>query len=242
MNHTDSLGVKQLFTPLRFRCQQVFFISRKFFFRGPVGATRWRKGDLCLIFKPASRTFLPSGKISFSVVRSDVTSSLARTALCAFSTPSSSIFPHKKILRICSMLTVYSINIPKRHRKFLINFFVFSFFALLLFRQSRPSPLPPAGKCAHFLQKHRIPPDLKDRSAAMIFCCPLFGSDTKQKREPEGSLSYISMAIPRRHSFPAAPGDDGGLSPAFPFPRRAEPDDASSGRRSGRSCPPARPR
>ena len=65
MNHTDSLGAKQLFTPLRFRCQQVFFIFAKVFFRGPVGATRWREGDLCLIFKPASRTFLPSGKISF---------------------------------------------------------------------------------------------------------------------------------------------------------------------------------
>ena len=65
MNHTDSLGAKQLFTPLRFRCQQVFSF-RESFFRGPVGATRWREGDLCLIFKPASRTFLPSGKISFS--------------------------------------------------------------------------------------------------------------------------------------------------------------------------------
>ena len=60
--------------------------------------------------------FLPSGKLSFPVALSDVTSSLARTALCAFSTPPSSIFP-QKILRICSMLTVYSINIPKRHRK-----------------------------------------------------------------------------------------------------------------------------
>ncbi len=116
MNHTDSLGAKQLFTPLRFRCQQVFFIFAKVFFRGPVGATRWREGDLCLIFKHASRNFLPSGKISFPVALSDVTSSLARTALCAFSTPPSSIFP-QKILRICSMLTVYSINIPKRHRK-----------------------------------------------------------------------------------------------------------------------------
>ena len=116
MNHTDSLGAKQLFTPLRFRCQQVFFIFAKVFFRGPVGATRWREGDLCLIFKPASRTFLPSGKISFPVALSDVAGSLARTALCAFSTPPSSIFP-QKILRICSMLTVYSINIPKRHRK-----------------------------------------------------------------------------------------------------------------------------
>jgi len=122
MNHTDSLGAKQLFTPLRFRCQQVFFIFAKVFFRGPVGATRWREGDLCLIFKPASRTFLPSGKISFPAALSDVTSSLARTALCAFSTPSSSIFP-QKILRICSLLTDYSINIPKRHRKMFAFFF-----------------------------------------------------------------------------------------------------------------------
>ena len=72
-----------------------FFHFRESFFRGPVGATRWREGDLCLIFKPASRTFLPSGKISFPVALSDVVSSLARTALCAFSTPPSSIFPQK---------------------------------------------------------------------------------------------------------------------------------------------------
>ena len=72
-----------------------FFHFRESFFRGPVGATRWREGDLCLIFKPASRTFLPSGKISFSVALSDVASSLARTALCAFPTPPSSIFPQK---------------------------------------------------------------------------------------------------------------------------------------------------
>ncbi len=72
-----------------------FFHFRESFFGGPVGATRWREGDLCLIFKPASRTFLPSGKISFPVALSDVASSLARTALCAFSTPPSSIFPQK---------------------------------------------------------------------------------------------------------------------------------------------------
>ena len=72
-----------------------FFYFRESFFRGPVGATRWREGDLCLIFKPASRTFLPSGKISFPVALSDVASSLARTVLCAFSTPPSSIFPQK---------------------------------------------------------------------------------------------------------------------------------------------------
>ena len=135
MNHTDSLGVKQLFTPLRFRCQQVFFIFAKVFFRGPVGATRWREEDLCLIFKPASRTFLPSGKISFPAALSDVASSLARTALCAFSTPSSSIFP-QKILRICSLLTDYSINIPKRHRK-MFGFFFAIFHFLLPFCPAR---------------------------------------------------------------------------------------------------------
>ena len=92
-----------------------FFISRKFF-RGPAGTTRWREGDLCLIFKPASRFFLPSGKIPFPVARSGVASSLARTALCAFSTPPSSIFP-QKILRFCPLLTDYSTNIPERHKK-----------------------------------------------------------------------------------------------------------------------------
>ena len=126
MNHTDSLGAKQLFTPLRFRCQQVFF-------RGPVGATRWREGDLCLIFKPASRTFLPSGKISFPAALSDVASSLARTALCAFSTPPSSIFPQKN-LWFCSLLTDYSINIPKRHKK------MFDFFASHQFSSRARSP------------------------------------------------------------------------------------------------------
>ena len=37
MNHTDSLGAKQLFTPLRFRCQQVFFHFRESFFAAPSG-------------------------------------------------------------------------------------------------------------------------------------------------------------------------------------------------------------
>ena len=42
-----------------------FFIFAKVFFRGPVGATRWREGDLCLIFKPASRTFFAIRKNFF---------------------------------------------------------------------------------------------------------------------------------------------------------------------------------
>ena len=140
MNHTDSLGAKQLFTPLRFRCQQVFFIFAKVFFRGPVGATRWREGDLCLIFKPASRTFLPSGKISFPAALSDVASSLARTALCAFSTPPSSIFPQKN-LWICSLLTDHSINIPKRQRK-MFGFFFAIFHFLLPFLPGKSHTFP----------------------------------------------------------------------------------------------------
>ena len=141
MNHTDSLGAKQLFTPLRFRCQQVFFHFRESFFHGPVGATRWREGDLCLIFKPASRTFLPSGKISFPAALSDVASSLARTALCAFSTPPSSIFT-QKILRICSLLTDYSINIPKRHRKMFAFFCKLSVFLACKVSQLRVEGIP----------------------------------------------------------------------------------------------------
>ena len=109
-----------------------FFQFRESFFRGPVGATRWREEDLCLIFKPASRTFLPSGKISFPVALSDMTSSLARTALCAFSTPPSSIFPQKN-LWICSLLTDYSINMPKRHRK------MFAFFSSNILPPKNPA-------------------------------------------------------------------------------------------------------
>ena len=118
-----------------------FFHFRESFFRGPVGATRWREGDLCLIFKPASRTFLPSGKISFPVALSDVASSLARTALCAFSTPPSSIFP-QKILRICSLLTDYSINIPKRHRKMFAFFCKLSVFLACKVSQLRVEGIP----------------------------------------------------------------------------------------------------
>ncbi|WP_279135794.1 hypothetical protein, partial [Desulfovibrio piger] len=71
------------------------------------------------------------GKISFPVVLSDVASSLARMALCAFSTPSSSIFPQKN-LWFCSILTDYSINTPEKQVKFPKNFFAAFPFAFLL--------------------------------------------------------------------------------------------------------------
>ncbi|WP_304028226.1 hypothetical protein, partial [Desulfovibrio piger] len=75
-----------------------FFYFRESFFRGPVGATRWREGDLCLIFKPASRTFLPSGKISFPVALSDVAGSLARTRFMRLFDPTVKHFSAKKFV------------------------------------------------------------------------------------------------------------------------------------------------
>ena len=95
MNHTDSLGAKQLFTPLRFRCQQVFFHFAKVFFAAPSGQLVGARETYVSFSNPRQELFLPSGKISFPVALSDVADSLARTALCAFSTPPSSIFPQK---------------------------------------------------------------------------------------------------------------------------------------------------
>ena len=43
-----------------------FFQFRESFFSRPVGATRWREGDLCLIFKLASRTFFAIRENFFS--------------------------------------------------------------------------------------------------------------------------------------------------------------------------------
>ena len=132
MNHTDSLGAKQLFTPLRFRCQQVFSFSRKFFFAAPSGQLVGARETYVSFSNPRQELFLPSGKISFSVALSDVAGSLARTALCAFSIPPSSIFP-QKILWIYSMLTDYSINIPKRHIK------MFAFFSSNILPPKNPA-------------------------------------------------------------------------------------------------------
>ena len=140
MNHTDSLGAKQLFTPLRFRCQQVFFIFAKVFFAAPSGQLVGARETYVSFSNPRQELFLLSGKISFPVALSGVAGSLARTALCAFSTPPSSIFP-QKILRICSMLTVYSINIPKRHRK-MFGFFFAIFHFLLPFLPGKSHTFP----------------------------------------------------------------------------------------------------
>ena len=73
-----------------------FFISRKFFFAAPSGQLVGARETYVSFSNLRQELFLPSGKISFPVALSDVASSLARTALCAFSIPPSSIFPQKK--------------------------------------------------------------------------------------------------------------------------------------------------
>ena len=54
-----------VFYAASFSLSTSFFHFHESFFRGPVGATRWREGDLCLIFKPASRTFCHPGNFLF---------------------------------------------------------------------------------------------------------------------------------------------------------------------------------
>ena len=73
-----------------------FFHFRESFFSRPRRGNSLARGRLMSHFQTRVKNFfLPSGKFSFPVVLSDVASSLARTALCAFSTPPSSIFPQK---------------------------------------------------------------------------------------------------------------------------------------------------
>ena len=72
-----------------------FFYFAKVFFAAPSGQLVGARETYVSFSNPRQELFLPSGKISFPVALSDVASSLARTALCAFSTPPSSIFPQK---------------------------------------------------------------------------------------------------------------------------------------------------
>ena len=65
MNHTDSLGAKQLFTPLRFRCQQVFLFSRKFFSR-PRRGNSLAQGRLMSHFQTRVKNFFAIRENFFS--------------------------------------------------------------------------------------------------------------------------------------------------------------------------------
>ncbi|MCI7507871.1 hypothetical protein, partial [Desulfovibrio piger] len=62
MNHTDSLGAKQLFTPLRFRCQQVFFHFAKVFFAAPSGQLVGAREIYVSFSNPRQELFYHPGK------------------------------------------------------------------------------------------------------------------------------------------------------------------------------------
>ena len=72
-----------------------FFSFRESFFSRPRRGNSLARGRLMSHFQTRVKNFFAIRENSFPVVLSGVASSLARTALCAFSIPSSSIFPQK---------------------------------------------------------------------------------------------------------------------------------------------------
>ncbi|MDD6248283.1 hypothetical protein, partial [Desulfovibrio piger] len=72
-----------------------FFHFRESFFSRPRQGNSLARGRPMSHFQTRVKNFFAIRKNFFSVALSDVASSLARTALCAFSTPPSSIFPQK---------------------------------------------------------------------------------------------------------------------------------------------------
>ena len=61
MNHAESLGAKQLFTPLRFRCQQVFLFHESFF-AAPQGQLVGAKETYVSFSNPRQELFCHPGK------------------------------------------------------------------------------------------------------------------------------------------------------------------------------------
>ena len=184
-------------------------------------------------------------------------SSLARTALCAFSATPSSIFP-QKILHSCPLPALPFPACRKdtpgyRHPPLPLSCFSSDNANVPAVPGNKtPRAFPPCGprpaglhaarraKTWHPSPQGRLPahrhfPPPRTLPAFQ----PLSGN---KKGSPKAPGHATSASCPTRHNFPAAPRDGDGPSPAFPYPRTGGPDGASSGRRSGRSCPPARPR
>ena len=99
-----------------------FFIFAKVFFAAPSGQLVGARETYVSFSNPRQELFCHPGKFLFPSPFRTWPARWRERALCAFSTPPSSIFT-QKILRICSLLTDYSINIPKRHRKMFAFFF-----------------------------------------------------------------------------------------------------------------------
>ena len=115
---------EELFTPLRFRCQQVFFHFAKVFFAAPSGQLVGARETYVSFSNPRQELFCHPGKFLFPSSFRTWPVRWRENVLCAFSTPPSSIFPQKN-LRFCPLLTDYSINIPERQT----NLLIFSFCA-----------------------------------------------------------------------------------------------------------------
>ena len=132
MNHTDSLGAKQLFTPLRFRCQQVFFIFAKAFFAAPSGQLVGARETYVSFSNPRQELFCHPGKFLFPSPFRTWSARWRERLYAPFRSHRQAFFP-QKILWIYSMLTDYSINIPKRHIK------MFAFFSSNILPPKNPA-------------------------------------------------------------------------------------------------------
>ena len=157
MNHTDSLGAKQLFTPLRFRCQQVFFHFAKVFFAAPSGQLVGARETYVSFSNPRQELFCHPGKFLFPSPFRTWPARWRERLYAPFRPHRQAFFPQKN-LRFCSMLTDCSISAPERQAKFPEYFFAAFSFAPLLSSpiDALSSPLWP--KMRHFLQQHRLPP------------------------------------------------------------------------------------
>ena len=132
MNHTDSLGAKQLFTPLRFRCQQVFFHFAKVFFAAPSGQLVGARETYVSFSNPRQELFCHPGKFLFPSPFRTWPARWRERLYAPFRSHRQAFFP-QKILWIYSMLTDYSINIPKRHIK------MFAFFSSNILPPKNPA-------------------------------------------------------------------------------------------------------
>ena len=110
-----------------------FFSFRESFFSRPRRGNSLARGRLMSHFQTRVKNFFAIRENFFPVALSDVASSLARTALCAFSTPPSSIFPQKS--KKCFQIVKKAL--PRR--------------AALFFNQLFVTVLLPPEKVKHFM-------------------------------------------------------------------------------------------
>ena len=257
MNHAESLGAKQLFTPLRFRCQQVFSFRESFF-------SRPRRGNL--LARRRRMSHFQTRVKNFFAIRENLLPRrpcghgqfVGANGFMRLFDHTVKHFPAKNFAFLPAAGATFP-RMPEGHARIPASpFAAFLFFvrqcqrsrcageqntaclSSLRTKAGRPSRCAESKNMASFSAREASSPQASSPSAHPA---RLSAAVRQQKREPEGPPGHATSAsCPTRHNFPAAPRDGDGPSPAFPYPRTGGPDGASSGRRSGRSCPPARPR